>query len=129
MYEAIFIVSTWKYIALVGSLVIVSYKFSACNYCLVQLFTCFCPFRNSAGFLLWSEWGRGTFKGGLISDYIFNLVPIPPKMCEITVPQYLNFNQDATDSTLVCPDKIEYEWNLLLKHSFMICRYTAKKFY
>ena len=58
MYEAEYIVSfysTWEYITLVGTLVIVSYKFSACNYCLVQLFTCFCPFRNSAGFLLWSE--------------------------------------------------------------------------
>ena len=85
--------NSWEYITLVGTLVIVSYKFSACNYCLVQLFTCFCPFRNSAGFLLWSEWGRGNFKGGLISDCcIFNLVPYPPKLCEISVPQYLNFN-------------------------------------
>ena len=26
------------------------------------------------------------------------------------------------------PVKIEYGWNLLLKHSFMICRYTTKSF-
>ena len=32
------------------------------------------------------------------------------------------------DSTLVCPVKIEYGWNLQLKHSFMICRFTTKSF-